>query len=190
MALPARLHIGTPVLFWPAWAFSSYANSSLLLLLLRFLFRFLLLHRLQPSPAFLDPLLHSGPISFTPTTAKAPTMQHLKFCPFLPARTFSSVHARRRARGLGAALLSACLALALLGVCGTASGAERKKPHRSDRSASTTAAAGPQAKPKGSVKIKHQRSPSEESTAERDRRLYRECRGRPNAGACLGYTQR
>ena len=115
-------------------------------------------------------------------------MQHLKFCPFLPARTFSSVHARRRARGLGAALLSACLALALLGVCGTASGAERKKPHRSDRSANATAAAGPQAKPKGSVKIKHQRSPSEESTAERDRRLYRECRGRPNAGACLGYA--
>lgn len=30
---------------------------------------------------------------------------------------------------------------------------------------------------------------SEESRAERDRRLSRECRGRPNAGACLGYGQ-
>lgn len=30
---------------------------------------------------------------------------------------------------------------------------------------------------------------SAESTAERDRRLRRECRGRPNAGACLGYTR-
>ena len=29
---------------------------------------------------------------------------------------------------------------------------------------------------------------SEESTAERERRLKRECRGRPNAGACLGFA--
>jgi hypothetical protein len=35
---------------------------------------------------------------------------------------------------------------------------------------------------------KTQRSPSEETTAERDRRLLRECKGRPNAGACLGYA--
>lgn len=35
-----------------------------------------------------------------------------------------------------------------------------------------------------------QRSPSEETTAERDRRLYRECKGMPNAGACLGYAKR
>jgi hypothetical protein len=41
-----------------------------------------------------------------------------------------------------------------------------------------------------SVRVTHQRSPSEETTAERDRRLYRECRGMPNAGACLGYTGR
>ncbi|RQO82049.1 hypothetical protein DBV10_10260 [Acidovorax sp. FJL06] len=38
-------------------------------------------------------------------------------------------------------------------------------------------------------KAKHQRSPSEESTAERDRRLLRECKGIPNAGACLGYAK-
>ena len=89
-----------------------------------------------------------------------------------------------------AALLCACLALALLGAGSTASGAERKQSGRSASTAAKTAAvaANPQAKPKGSVKIKHQRSPSEESTAERDRRLYRECRGRPNAGACLGYA--
>lgn len=29
---------------------------------------------------------------------------------------------------------------------------------------------------------------SEESPAERDRRLTRECKGRPNAGACMGYA--
>lgn len=47
-------------------------------------------------------------------------------------------------------------------------------------------------KKKQSVKIKGtpQRSTSEESVAERDRRMYRECKGRPNAGACLGYTHR
>ena len=32
-------------------------------------------------------------------------------------------------------------------------------------------------------------SGSDESRADRDRRLSRECRGRANAGACLGYTQ-
>lgn len=29
---------------------------------------------------------------------------------------------------------------------------------------------------------------SAESTRERERRLTRECKGRPNAGACEGYT--
>ncbi len=29
---------------------------------------------------------------------------------------------------------------------------------------------------------------SAETTSERDRRLQRECKGRPNAGACLGYA--
>ncbi|PIF27039.1 hypothetical protein CLU88_1923 [Acidovorax sp. 56] len=43
---------------------------------------------------------------------------------------------------------------------------------------------------KNTGKVTHQRSPSEESRAERDRRLYRECKGMPNAGACLGYTRR
>ena len=30
---------------------------------------------------------------------------------------------------------------------------------------------------------------STETTAQREKRLLRECRGRPNAGACLGYAQ-
>lgn len=47
-----------------------------------------------------------------------------------------------------------------------------------------------QGQKKGSLKIKHQRSPSEESTAQRDKRLYRECKDMPNAGACLGYTRK
>ena len=32
-------------------------------------------------------------------------------------------------------------------------------------------------------------SGTEESRADRDRRLSRECQGRANAGACLGYAQ-
>lgn len=44
--------------------------------------------------------------------------------------------------------------------------------------------------PGGKVKIQNIRSSSEESVAERDRRLYRECQGRPNSGACAGYTQK
>ncbi len=31
-------------------------------------------------------------------------------------------------------------------------------------------------------------SPSQESASQRERRLRQECRGRPNAGACLGYA--
>lgn len=32
-------------------------------------------------------------------------------------------------------------------------------------------------------------APSSESPAARERRLRRECRGRPNAGMCLGFTR-
>ncbi len=37
------------------------------------------------------------------------------------------------------------------------------------------------------TKIKNQSS--EETPAQRDKRLRRECKGRPNAGACLGYIR-
>ncbi len=45
-------------------------------------------------------------------------------------------------------------------------------------------------KKQAKVKVKRQRSSSAETPAERDRRLLRECKGLPNAGACLGYTSR
>lgn len=54
-----------------------------------------------------------------------------------------------------------------------------------------TGTQGPSAPLKpGKHNQKATRSPSEETKAERDRRLYRECKGLPNAGACRGYTQR
>ncbi len=39
-------------------------------------------------------------------------------------------------------------------------------------------------------KLSFHKAPSEESPAARERRLKRECQGRPNAGACLGFTGR
>jgi phosphate-selective porin len=41
---------------------------------------------------------------------------------------------------------------------------------------------------KKSTKVKFDKG-SGETTSERERRLYRECRGRPNAGACEGFAQ-
>jgi hypothetical protein len=42
-------------------------------------------------------------------------------------------------------------------------------------------------KPPSSVKF--HKAPSEESPAAREKRLKRECKGRPNAGMCAGFTQ-
>lgn len=81
------------------------------------------------------------------------------------------------------AILCACMALGLLITAQSTQAAPKKKT-------AAQPVGGETAKKTGSLKIKHQRSPSEESTAERDRRLYRECKGQPNAGACLGYTRK
>lgn len=40
------------------------------------------------------------------------------------------------------------------------------------------------------ITIQQTRSSSEETPAQRDKRLYRECQGLPNSGACAGYTRR
>ncbi|MBX3609014.1 MAG: hypothetical protein KF871_03890 [Hydrogenophaga sp.] len=37
-------------------------------------------------------------------------------------------------------------------------------------------------------KVTFHKAPSEESPAAREKRLKRECKGRPNAGACLGFA--
>ncbi|WP_298208106.1 hypothetical protein [Acidovorax sp.] len=79
-----------------------------------------------------------------------------------------------------AAIPCVCIALGLMAISEEARSAPQKDTVK------TTTNASP--KKKGSAKVKHHRSPSEESAAERDRRLYRECKGRPNAGACSGYT--
>jgi hypothetical protein len=44
----------------------------------------------------------------------------------------------------------------------------------------------------GSARTRNRKPPADrgpaETRAERDRRLLRECRGKPNAGACEGYS--
>lgn len=84
-----------------------------------------------------------------------------------------SIHTRRPRAALVA--LACMAALAVL-----APAAYAKKS--SDKPAQVTTA-----KPKKPGKVKMENG-SGESTAERDRRLMRECKGRPNAGACSGYT--
>lgn len=62
-------------------------------------------------------------------------------------------------------------------------------------SAAEPAAPGPKAKPAASAsgkklpgKVTFRDAPSAEKPADRARRLKRECKGRPNAGMCLGYA--
>lgn len=85
---------------------------------------------------------------------------------------------RRRALTLA---LFAIVAAPLAALAQDASLPKKKKK----KSPGQVAAAGG-AKPVGKTTFSRG---SEESTAERDRRLYRECQGRPNAGACAGYAR-
>lgn len=43
--------------------------------------------------------------------------------------------------------------------------------------------------PRKPTSVKFHKAPSEESPAAREKRLQRECKGRANAGMCLGYTR-
>ena len=43
--------------------------------------------------------------------------------------------------------------------------------------------------PRTPAKVRFINAPSSETPAERKRRLKRECKGRPNAGMCLGHTR-
>ena len=69
---------------------------------------------------------------------------------------------------LSRTLMTLCAALAL--------GAQAAEPSK----------AGGQRKP---TSVTFHKSPSEESPAAREKRLKRECKGRANAGMCLGYTK-
>jgi hypothetical protein len=65
-------------------------------------------------------------------------------------------------------LLALACALALAGTSSASLAAEKKRP----------------------AKVKFIDAPSSETPAAREKRLKRECKGRPNAGMCLGHTGR
>ena len=90
-----------------------------------------------------------------------------------------SIHVKLRKAN---ALLLLCTLALCLGLHPGASHATTKN--------ATQGVHGEVSKKKKSTKVKQERSSSEESRSERDRRLYRECKGRANAGACLGYTSK
>lgn len=107
-------------------------------------------------------------------TSKRQRAWHDKATIFTTAMHHTTSIAPTARRSLLSALLCACIALSLFGTVSEAHAARKKTKQ------STSA----------KTKVKPHRSPFEETTAERDRRMYRECWGRPNAGACLGYTRR
>ncbi len=72
------------------------------------------------------------------------------------------------------------LVLLLAGALGAPAMASASSPH--DGKTRTTK------EKKKSTKVTYDKG-SGETTSERERRLYRECRGRPNAGACEGFAR-
>jgi len=78
----------------------------------------------------------------------------------------------------------ASLATTALLLCGLAMPQDvQAKKHKGHKATASHAASG-----KGS-KANSRPSSSEESRAERERRLLRECHGMPDAGACRGFTR-
>lgn len=102
----------------------------------------------------------------------------------LPSRDVTGNHANTSSHILrGHTLMwAAAVALALLaGTPGEATAKSNKNAHSTTNGKTVK---------KGVTKITYQRSSSEETAAQRDRRMYRECKGMHNAGACLGYTRK
>lgn len=81
------------------------------------------------------------------------------------------------------AVLLACTALAAMALAPDAAA----KPNDNNETAARSAQ--PLKKPP-QPKVKVYKSSSEETEAERSRRLYRECKGMNNAGACKGFTRK
>ncbi len=80
-------------------------------------------------------------------------------------------------------VLLACTALAAITLAPHAAAKPGDNQDTTTRSAQPLKKAPP-------TKVKAYKSSSEETEAERSRRLYRECKGMNNAGACKGYTRK
>ena len=84
---------------------------------------------------------------------------------------------------LARATESLLLAAAVCGLMALAPGAHAAKKSKKSEHAAHVAGK------KHGARVKPSQNNSGETTAERERRLSRECRGMPNAGACLGYAK-
>jgi len=71
--------------------------------------------------------------------------------------------------------LRAALMLSVLAIAGLAQAAQASSAKTSKKAPSTS--------------VRFMEAPSSENAAAREKRLRRECLGRANAGACLGYTR-
>ncbi len=81
-------------------------------------------------------------------------------------------------------------AAAWLGLCLLAGpNAAHASGTRNDTTLKASDTSRPDTRKKTVNKVTYQRSSSEETPAQRDRRMYRECKGMHNAGACRGYTR-
>lgn len=78
------------------------------------------------------------------------------------------------------------LLLLVLLTCNPAHAARSTKSSATDTSVPDNKAKRQKRNP--GLKIQHSQNHSEETPAQRDKRLYRECRGLPNSGACAGYA--
>ena len=58
-----------------------------------------------------------------------------------------------------------------------------------EKTARATSAKAPKPHKQGGLRVKDSQNDSGETPAQRDRRLLRECKGLPNAGACRGYAR-
>ncbi len=102
-------------------------------------------------------------------------------------RVVKQISTRRIFSGVLPAVMAIALAGAALSVPTSVQASSTKS--RTAHATNTVGSATAKTKRHRVVKPKVDKGSSTESTAERDRRLKRECRGMPNAGACLGYTR-
>lgn len=115
--------------------------------------------------------LSTTPEQSAPALQKVP-MQHLKIASIRPSKT------AQPAGWSGVLRAVALVAASVFSVAPAGLLAKTADGH-----------AAHQTKNKGAKKVTYQRSSSEESSAEHDRRMARECKGLHNAGACRGYTR-
>ena len=97
----------------------------------------------------------------------------------LTGRAFTGTSSLRVIRNV---LSAGAVSMALLAAVNPAQAKDSSDNSKTEPTSSATK--------KGVSKVTHQRSGSEESRAERDRRMHRECKGLHNAGACRGYTRK